>query len=404
MIKKYTLKFIFVVSIAFLLPVTLFSQMAVVGYADGKKYVNANNYTSFPSNEQLDRLTHVIASDIGCMDDGRLFTGKLPDFWESAPPSNYIWNGSKNKWLASLINKAHAKGVNASISVGGDYFPQATNSTNINTFVSNIVNFVNVHGFDGVDINWEYPGDSLEWSQCIALLQALKDNLPVKRITIALSHSRHVYNNYTHVPQQILSIADGLYLMTYDEGDWPNHSDVAESIDAINEWITWGTPTCAQKKKLFLGSAFYGWHPVVDGERVSYRDYILNNDTRWYSNPGDLPADVRDKAIHTRDNGFGGVFIWELGYDLPANDSQSLLKAIDDVRPSLSGPSIVCNSWVSYIVDNLPQGTTVSWDKSENLVRSDKMGPFSFQVRAASPAANGPGWVKAIISGSCDTV
>lgn len=124
-----------------------------------------------------------------------------------------------------------------------------------------------------------------------------------------------------------------------------------------------------------MGSAFYGWHPVVGEEdggfRVSYRDYILNNDTTWYSNPGDSITDVQDKAIHTRDNGFGGVFIWELGYDLTADDSQSLLKAIDEVMPSFSGPTIVCNTWVNYTIDNIPQGATLSWDKSANLILSN---------------------------------
>ena len=32
------------------------------------------------------------------------------------------------------------------------------------------------------------------------------------------------------------------------------------------------------------------------------------------------------------------------------------------------------------------------------------MPPFTYRVRAASTAANGPGWVKAIITGSCDTI
>jgi GH18 family chitinase len=157
--------------------------------------------------------------------------------WQDTPPPDNIWNGSKNEWLESLISRAHAKGVKISICVGGDstYFPQATHSANLTTFVNNIVNFVNVHGFDGVNIDWEYPRNATEWNQCIALLNALKNNLPSRKtITIALSHSKHVYSNYTHVPPQILSIVDGIYLMTYDEGDpaWPSHSNVARSIQA----------------------------------------------------------------------------------------------------------------------------------------------------------------------------
>ena len=58
---KYTLVFCLTLT----LPFSLFSQGAIVGYADGNKHVNANNVTSFPTHAQLDRLTHVIAVGLG---------------------------------------------------------------------------------------------------------------------------------------------------------------------------------------------------------------------------------------------------------------------------------------------------------------------------------------------------
>jgi GH18 family chitinase len=167
-----------------------------------------------------------------------LYTGKLPDFWQGTNPPDNIWNGSKNQWLESLVNRAQAKGVKVSICVGGDntYFPQATHSANLTTFVSNIVDFVNVHGFDGVDIDWERPRNLTEWNQCIALLESLRDEMPTKRITIALPHSAWFYpDTINHTEQKnILDAVHGIHLMTYDEGDsaWPSHSNVTRSIQA----------------------------------------------------------------------------------------------------------------------------------------------------------------------------
>ena len=75
---KYTLVFCLTLT----LPFSLFSQGAIVGYADGNKHVNTDNLTSFPSDAQLDRLTHVIAVGLGVNDQsGTLKTTDLPGNW-----------------------------------------------------------------------------------------------------------------------------------------------------------------------------------------------------------------------------------------------------------------------------------------------------------------------------------
>lgn len=110
MIKMYTLKLIIVVSLALFLPVAILAQNNIVGYGYGKKWIQElEEYplTGFPTNAQLERLTHVIASDIGCFGDGSLFAGKLPN----------DWNGNKNLWLENLVNRAHAKGVDANCNI-----------------------------------------------------------------------------------------------------------------------------------------------------------------------------------------------------------------------------------------------------------------------------------------------
>lgn len=111
--KMYILKTIFVLILSMFFHFSLFSQVAVVGFADGFSHVGQGNLTSFPTNLQLDKLNQVIAADIGCRNNGSLFTGRLPDFWQGTPPPDNVWNGSKNEWLENLVNRAHAKGVNA---------------------------------------------------------------------------------------------------------------------------------------------------------------------------------------------------------------------------------------------------------------------------------------------------
>ena len=85
-----------------ILPLSLFSQRAIVGYADGNKHVNANNnnVTRFPTHAQLDRLTHVIAVGLGVNDDppGTLKTTDLPG----------NWNGNTNLLIIHELNTLKA--------------------------------------------------------------------------------------------------------------------------------------------------------------------------------------------------------------------------------------------------------------------------------------------------------
>lgn len=307
-IKKFILiSAFFSLNITLFMPLSLFSQGAVVGYADGNKRVNANNVTSFPTNAQLDKLTHVIAVGLGVYTSGALKKSDLPG----------SWNGNTNTWIASLVNRAHQRGVKVSICITGrSEFNSATSTQHkINAFVNEIASFVNANGLDGVDIDWERPGvdsngDPLpyiqdqikEWNQCTSLLVALKSSLPNKRITIAFPHGNWIYPNPT-IQLDIWDTADLIHLMTYDVEDgvdgWPNHSNADYSIGGIDNWIPGGTPI-SYRKKLFLGCAFYGYKKNSHGNtlwgdrnKVSYVTYSGGGNY----NHGDLPEDVQNKAI-----------------------------------------------------------------------------------------------------------
>ena len=111
-----------------------FAQGAVTGYAAGGDWIDKPphypTYTTFPTTAQLQRLTHVIASDIGCITHDvtgayeGLYIDKLPDNWSSDKPSASTWkiannSTNKNKWLEDLVSRAHAEGVKAILCVGG---------------------------------------------------------------------------------------------------------------------------------------------------------------------------------------------------------------------------------------------------------------------------------------------
>ncbi|OZJ01775.1 hypothetical protein BZG36_05539 [Bifiguratus adelaidae] len=134
--------------------------------------------------------------------------------------------------LDSLISNAHANGVTVSLTIGGwgqcDYCSSACNPTNRATFVNNIVAAVNKHGFDGVDIDWEYPdtsasGPSMQSSpedtaNLLATFQAIRSQLPNAILSAAVA--TQPFNDASGNPSTDVSgfsnTLDFISIMNYD--------------------------------------------------------------------------------------------------------------------------------------------------------------------------------------------
>ena len=62
--RKYAVTVAMCVAIVLFLTESLFAQGAVVAFARPKGHRSGQTIANFPSNEQLDKLTHIIASDM----------------------------------------------------------------------------------------------------------------------------------------------------------------------------------------------------------------------------------------------------------------------------------------------------------------------------------------------------
>jgi len=92
------------------LPEAAVGKGDVIGYASGDAFPQPNSY---PTNEQLDRLTHVMAVDLYPNAQGYLYSWTI---WGSSSPSPVQWNQSqRNQWLDGLVSKSpceRGKGIN----------------------------------------------------------------------------------------------------------------------------------------------------------------------------------------------------------------------------------------------------------------------------------------------------
>jgi chitinase len=290
--------------------------------------------------------------------------------------------------LAKL--KANSPQLLVLISVGG-----ASHSTNFSAvcgdtatrahFVASCVQFMAQNGFDGVDIDWEFPaaGDRASF---IALLQGLRSQLDAQGaadgrayvLTIAAPAGP---KNIENLPlAQIHPSLDWINLMTYDfsvaSSDKTNFNAPLFTTKgdlnvnaAVNSYLGAGVPPA----KIVMGVRFvgtgwqgvgptheglhqsnagpapgtwdrpgaapsgsFGFQDIEDNSLPSYtRDWddeaqapwLYNDDTEImisYEDPQSLPA----KAGYALSNQLGGIMIWELAAD---DNESTLLNAVTSV-------------------------------------------------------------------------
>jgi GH18 family chitinase len=169
----------------------------------------------------------------------------------------------------------------------------------------------------------------------MSLLEELRAAMPDKRITIAIGADspQPQFNNHFNmtnrriVQERIWAAVDAIHLMTYGMQGvtrpvvWVTHSDVNASKATMDRWAEFGKGQAGFcREKLIMGCAFYGIAtPTQDG---------------FYRNGGgvgcDTPETLKQKVDFCWDNEYGGVMIWELGYDKNLGTTPDLLTAIWD--------------------------------------------------------------------------
>lgn len=239
-------------------------------------------------------------------------------------------------------------------------------------FAESAVEFMRINDFDGIDVDWEYPGSSdagikarpEDRENFTLLLKELRKVLDRcgagdgKKYLLTAALGGTAYTLRFYDLKSISGLLDYVNLMTYDfthgnSTETGHHtclfapagkSGVPSADAAVKICLDSGIPA----EKLVLGCAFYGrgWDVTVGSSNglhasvaspctsYSYRklalDYIDKNGFRRYWDDHakapylwngkhfityDDPESLGHKAAYARDNGLGGVMFWELSQD-----------------------------------------------------------------------------------------
>ncbi|MBP7791744.1 MAG: CIA30 family protein [Candidatus Goldbacteria bacterium] len=319
------------------------------------------------------RLTHICHAFVQPQSNGSL-----------SAPSGYL--------EPALITNAHNAGVRVLVSIGGadevarQNFVTIAASASLRTAFANAVEaFCRTYGYDGADIDWEFPQNATERTNQNLLVQTLRDKFnssaapaPSWEITMAVSPGNWYgqWNDYAYLN----NVVDFYNLMTYDyHGEWSSHAGHnsplyrgtdptdGENIDWTNNYmtVTRGVPA----SKMNLGIPFYGYRfpnsenlydsfvsgatqnnynlitPLIgsgwtynwdSGSLVPYLTYNSGTGLIVYDNP----ASVAEKVNYAFNlKGYGGIFMWEITADY-SSGSQPLLDAMWNSYSSFCGLTV----------------------------------------------------------------
>ncbi|XP_041364283.1 acidic mammalian chitinase-like [Gigantopelta aegis] len=283
-----------------------------------------------------------------------------------------------NRLRALKVDNPHLKIL---LSLGGwnmgsqKFTKLVSSGDNMKAFATNAMKYLHDKGFDGLDIDWEFPtrrgspdGDKQRFTELLRVLKhAFYQEHFVHRnknlmLTVAVSANPGVVATY-YEPSKISQYVDFFNVMTYDfHGGWENYTGHHSALDgpdsepftvkkSATAWANHGVP----KSKIMIGIPFTahtftlkdGNHtgigsPTIgagrageitkqkgslayfevckllqqgaEGHRlVDYHVPYLVDGDRWVGY--DDEKSIEEKVQYVVNEGFGGIFVWALDLD-----------------------------------------------------------------------------------------
>jgi len=337
--------------LSFLLMIFLLSFSSCKATPDYKVvgYYAAWQRGAFPA-EKIDfnNLTHVAHAFIWPNADGSLATY-----------DNFLY--------PQLVAKTHQAGKKIYVSIGGwgqsdGFSPMATNATARTKFVENVKNFCRTNGYDGADIDWEYPQSNTDRANLNLLIKELRAAFDavnpnmILAMAVPISDWSGKWFDFATSKNYVNWIGG----MTYDfHGSWTNHAGhnaplyapTNEPEGSVDLGIQYLRSRSIPPEKIFLGLPFYGKEftakelygsstgctdrryneitPLLAAGWTYHWDnlakvpYLTNfNHTKLLS--FDDTVSVRIKCEYVKQKKLGGVIIWELSQDDMGNQQPLL--------------------------------------------------------------------------------
>lgn len=200
----------------------------------------------------------------------------------------------------------------------------------------NMANWAITRGYDGVDIDWEYPDTWEQWQHLGYFIADLREELAGSSLSISIAASvTYKTPNYWTTDQ-----LDFLMTMSYDDLG-PQHSSMqrfqGDAQKCLNDFhmakprIVVGLPFYSNEQGTLTQQYGYAqilsWHPRIkpsENTFVSKKADGSNGPMHSFNGPNL----ITEKCKWLKQEKFGGVMIWAYDTDVPLKHKASLARAM----------------------------------------------------------------------------